>query len=274
MDEATRICARLLREGNAPRAELPSFDVPEVRRKVERRLRSVGLMLLTSSSSDYVGLRLAPDIVAAVPDAADLSDTSDAGFDAASHLGLRPEACALLVILWARLLLHRRTPPEAAEPPRVHLEALVRDFRSVLGGRSRIQRLVQQLRRLRFLAGQGEEIEAGPLLDLAIDGDRMMGFLRRETLAGLLEEQKREIASPGPPASGGHPPLGLGAQVLEAIARLGGTAAMGDLSRLTNAPASRLRRILRELETAGWVRRTGERASARYHLARRPEGES
>ena len=39
-----------------------------------------------------------------------------------------------------------------------------------------------------------------------------------------------------------------------------------DLSRLTEAPASRLRRLLRDLEAAGYVRRTGERASARYHL--------
>jgi DNA-binding IclR family transcriptional regulator len=38
------------------------------------------------------------------------------------------------------------------------------------------------------------------------------------------------------------------------------------LARMTDAPASRLRRVLKELEAAGRVRRTGERASARYHL--------
>jgi len=45
---------------------------------------------------------------------------------------------------------------------------------------------------------------------------------------------------------------------------------MGDLARQTDAPASRLRRILRDLEAAGRVRRTGERASARYHLLAGP----
>lgn len=261
MDEVTRICARLLREGSVARAEVPPLDDPDIRPEVERRLRSVGLMLATNDSSDHVGLRLVPEV------------TADAGLDAASHLGLRPEACALLVILWVRLVLQKRTASSKAEPPRVHLETLVHDFRSVLGGRGRIRSLVQELRRLRFLAGKGEEIEAAPLLEIAIDGERMVSFLRRGALAGLFDEQDLE-AEPGSPAPGIELPGGLSGQVLDAITRLGGTAAMGDLSRLTDAPASRLRRILRELQDAGWVRRTGERASARYHLIRRSGEES
>ena len=255
MDEATRICARLLREGSTRRAEIPLFDDPGIREEVERRLLAVGLVLATSSGSDHVGLRLAPEVAAEAP------------FDAASHLGLRAEACALLVILWARLVLQRRTT-DPVDRPHVLLETLVRDFQPVLGSRSRIRGLVQQLRRLRFLAGHGEEIEAGPLLELAIDGERMMGFLRREVLAGLLE-QPHGGPRPGPSPAEGEPPGGLGGRVLDAIARLGGTAGMGDLSRLTEAPASRLRRVLHDLEAAGWVRRTGERAGARYHLAAR-----
>ncbi|HSN86079.1 MAG TPA: helix-turn-helix domain-containing protein, partial [Thermoanaerobaculia bacterium] len=141
------------------------------------------------------------------------------------------------------------------------------------GGRGRIRSLVQELRRLRFLTGKGEEIEAAPLLEIAIDGERMMSFLRRGALAGLFEEQDPAAAPSGPPWPGVDLPGGLSGQVLDAISRLGGTAAMGDLSRLTDAPASRLRRILRELQDAGWVRRTGERASARYHLIRRPREE-
>lgn len=258
MDAATRICARLLREGSSPRAELPLLDDPEVREEVERRLLSVGLVLATSAGSEHVGLRLSPEVTAEPP------------FDTASHLGLRAEACALLVILWARLVLQRRTT-DPVERPQVLLETLVRDFQPVLGSRGRIRGLVQQLRRLRFLAGHGEEIEAGPLLELAIDGERMMGFLRREVLAGLLEKSPRDGAPPDRPLAEGEPPGGFGGLVLAAIARLGGTAAMGDLSRLTEAPASRLRRVLQDLEAGGWVRRTGERSGARYHLARRTE---
>ncbi|HEX3529948.1 MAG TPA: hypothetical protein VH988_23040 [Thermoanaerobaculia bacterium] len=284
MDEATRICARLLREGSVPRGALPDLDFPEVRHEVERRLQGVGLVLATSVYSEHVGIRLAPEV------------TADTAFDAASNLGLRSDACALLVILWARLVLQKRTAAETREVPgqsalftreqaaaargfrpRVRLEALVREFRPVLGGRSRIQSLVTQLRRLGFLAGHGEQVEAGPLLELAIDGERMVAFLRREVLAKLLAERE----SPGGPGKedgktaalgdgdqedGQGLLAGLGGQVVDALTRLGGSAAMGDLARLTAAPASRLRRTLRDLEAAGRVRRTGERSGARYHL--------
>jgi hypothetical protein len=255
IDEATRICARLLREGSVTRAEVPALEDSGVHREVEQRLRSVGLMLATSPSSGHVGLRLAPEVAA------------DAGLDAATHLGLRAEACALLVILWVRLIFQRQEAG-AAGPPRVHLETLVRDFQPVLGGRSRIRSLVQELRRLRFLAGSGEEIEAAPLLELALDGERILGFLRRDVLAALRDSPERATGLAGLPAA--KAPGGLGGQVLEIIDRIGGTATMGDLSRLTNAPASRLRRILHELQNSGWVRRTGERAGTRYHLTRRP----
>lgn len=278
MSEATRICARLLREGSVPRAALPDLDFPDVRHEVERRLGGVGLVLATSVFSEHVGIRLSPEI------------TADTAFDAATNLGLRSDACALMVILWARLVLQKRTAAETRElprqsalftreqaaaarsfRPRVRLEALVREFRPVLGGRSRIQSLVTQLRRLGFLAGYGEQIEAGPLLELAIDGERMVAFLRREVLAKLVAERegKAEDAEENGEARGQRVLDALEAlslRAVEAIAQLGGSAAMGDLARLTDAPASRLRRVLRELETAGRVRRTGERASARYHL--------
>jgi len=278
MDEATRICARLLREGSVPRGALPDLDFPEVRHEVERRLQGVGLVLATSVYSEHVGIRLAPEV------------TADTAFDAASNLGLRSDACALLVILWARLVLQKRTAAETREVPgqsalftreqaaaargfrpRVRLEALVREFRPVLGGRSRIQSLVTQLRRLGFLAGHGEQVEAGPLLELAIDGERMVAFLRREVLAKLLAERENpggqgNKEDGGTAADGEDLLAGLGGQVVDALTRLGGSAAMGDLARLTAAPASRLRRTLRDLEAAGKVRRTGERSGARYHL--------
>jgi hypothetical protein len=285
MNEATRICARLLREGSVPRAALPDLDFPDVRHEVERRLGGVGLVLATSVYSDHVGIRLSPEV------------TADTAFDAATNLGLRSDACALLVILWARLVLQKRTAAETRElpgqgalftreqaaaarsfRPRVRLEALVREFRPVLGGRSRIQSLVTQLRRLGFLAGYGEQIEAGPLLELAIDGERMVAFLRREVLAKLVAERTAggEAAGAAGEDSEARDQRGLDAlealsgRAVEAIAQLGGSAAMGDLARLTNAPASRLRRVLRDLESAGRVRRTGERASARYHLLETP----
>ena len=271
MDAATLICARLLRAGAVPRAELADLDFPEVRREVERRLQAVGLVLATSAYSDHVGIRLAAEVIA------------DSAFDAASNLGLRSDGCALLVILWARLVLQKRTATDTRElpgqaalfaggqaaaarsfRPSVRLEALVREFRPVLGGRSRIQALVTQLRRLQFLGGLGEVIEAGPLLELGIDGERMIGFIRREVLAKLLAERE---GGETPEADRDRPADVAAKRVLEALANLGGAAAIGELVRETGEKRERLRPVLKGLIAAGRLSLTGERGAARYHLA-------
>lgn len=248
MNQAIRICARLLRAGALPLTELPELEPPEVRREVERRLRSVGLVLATSPYSGHVGIRLAPEVA------------GDPAFEAASNLGLKPDACALLVVLWVRLVLPRRQAGERtpeALPPQVRLDTLARELRPLLGDRRHIRDLVSQLRRLNFLGGAGEVIEAGPLLELGIDGDRMLAFLRGGVLADLLKERER----------GARDAESLNSQVMEVLQRLGGSAEMTDLVRETGAPASRLRIVLRSLAEGGQVRRTGERRSARYHLA-------
>lgn len=259
--EAVRACALLLRAGALPRSEVPGLDVPEVRREIEKRLRGVGLVLATSPYSDHVGIRLAPEMA------------SDPAFEAASNLGLRADACALLVVLWVRLVLSRRSEAKAplsetGEPTersrlQVRLDTLARELRPLLGDRRHIRDLVGQLRRLNFLAGQGEVIEAGPLLELGIDSDRMIAFLRGGVLEGLLSERTER----GARRSEGDGLAGFAAQVLEILRRLGGSAGMTELVRETGAPASRLRIVLRSLAEAGHVKRTGERRSARYHLA-------
>ncbi|HWM95134.1 MAG TPA: hypothetical protein VN493_30540 [Thermoanaerobaculia bacterium] len=250
MNEAIRICARLLRTGALPHAEVPELDLPEVHREVERRLRGVGLVLATSPYSEHVGIRLAPEVA------------GDPAFEAASNLGLRADACALLVVLWVRLVLPKRQAgKKSPEPhPQVRLDILARELRPLLGDRRRIRSLVTQLRRLNFLAGQGEVIEAGPLLELGIDGERLLAFLRGGVLASLLKERQAGAKGPESLAS-------FSSKVLDVLRRLGGSAGMTDLVRETGAPASRLRIALRSLAADGSVRRTGERRSSRYHLA-------
>lgn len=261
MDEAARICARLLREGAAPRAELRALDHPDVRREVEERLERVGLVLATSAYSDHVGLRLSPGI------------TADAAFDAASNIGLHADHCALLTILWARLVLQKRTAVDTEETPgqrsllaadrtdearrftpSVRMETLVREFGNVLGSRTHIKSLVSRLRALGFLAGRGENIEPGPLLELGIDGERMIAFIRRGVLADLVARTEAPTAVDD----------GAEAQVLRALGDLGGGAVMADLAKVTGERPDRLRRILRDLIAAGRVHKVGERAATRY----------
>jgi hypothetical protein len=267
MNEAALVCARLLRDGTVPRAELAGLDHPDIRHEVERRFEAVGLVLATSAYSDHVGVRLSPEV------------TGDAAFDAASNLGLRADGCALLVILWARLVLQKRTasdtrqvpgqvallPGEQAAAarrftPLVRLETLFREFGATLGSRTHIKGLVSQLRRLGFLGGHGEVIEAGPLLELGVDGERMIAFIRRKVLAELLA-RGADGSAPETAAAG----TGEG-QVLEVLGRLGGNAAMKDLARETGERPERLRELLRGLVAAGRLERRGERFRARYYL--------
>jgi hypothetical protein len=261
MDEATLVCARLLREGTVPRVELAALDRPDVRGEVERRLDGVGLVLATSAYSDHVGIRHSPEV------------TADSAFDAASNLGLRADACALLVILWARLVLQKRTAnatrevPGQAEllgdhrahaarsfTPVVRFAAIVREFGDVLGSATHIRSLVTQLRKLGFAGGRGEVIEAGPLLELGIDGERMMSFIRREVLAQLLAEREAGVSADDDP----------GASILAALERVGGSAAISDLEREMGAKRAVLKRRLQALIDEGRVRREGQRGDARY----------
>lgn len=251
-DVPGRICSRLLLHGAVSRKALSGLDRPEVRREVEERLRAVGLALATAPESSLVGVRLLPEAAQA------------AGYDPVASLDLRADACALLAVLWVRLI--RPLPePGRRSRPRVGLNALLREFPSVFAGRSHLRRLLARLRRLRFLGGEGDTIEAGPLLEIGIDRKRMEALLRREEVARLFGVG---IEPPRPEgAAGGREVVeDLTGALLDTLAERGGVATMGDLSRATNAPASRIRRVLRDLEGAGRVRLTGRRAGTRYHL--------
>lgn len=276
MNDAARICASLLNGGPRLRTELPELDHPDLRREVESRLEAVGLVLATSAYSDHVGLRLSPQ-VAPAPE-----------FDAASNLDLKADACALLVILWAKLVLQKRTAADSQETPgqrsifagdeadearrfspRVRLTTLVREFGKVLGSRTRIKALVSRLRSLGFLAGRGETIEAGPLLELAIDGERMINFIRRQVIAGILEAETGDGRG-----DGDAPEDGPESRVLAALREAGGSAGMKRLSEIAGERPQRLRGALRALIEAGAVRKSGERGQTLYHLEERPCSDS
>jgi hypothetical protein len=111
------------------------------------------------------------------------------------------------------------------------------------------------LRKLGFAAGRGDVIEAGPLLELGIDGERMMTFVRREVLAQLLAEREA-----GAPAEDDDP----GVSLLAVLDRLGGSAAISDLERETKEKRAVLKRRLQMLIDEGRVRREGQRGDARY----------
>src|SRR6266496_1279750 len=265
MDDPRLICARLLRETAVERKELQALAFPEIRGEGERRLGDVGLTLATSAYSEHVGLRLLPDV------------SADAAFDSASNLGLKADHCALLVILWARLVLQKRTAADTRQTPgqahllpeyqleaarhfqpQIRFETLVREFGPTLGSREHLRRLVSTLRRLRFLGGRGELIEAGPLLELGIDGEKMTAFIRRRVLADLLEKD--------PSTDDEAAARTAEDQLLSVLEEFGREVSMNELAQRMGERPTRLRELLRDLEERGMVARRGERAKTRYRL--------
>src|SRR6266850_8048297 len=116
MNEAARICARLIASGAIPRSEAPELDHPAIREDVETRLHQCGLVLASSPYSDHYGVRLANDI--------------DAGaMDGPSNLGLGVNACALLTVLWAKLVLQKRTAAETQATPDAQGELITEERR-------------------------------------------------------------------------------------------------------------------------------------------------
>jgi hypothetical protein len=268
MDDPKLICARLLREAAVERSELRALDYPDIRADVERRLSDVGLTLATSAYSRHVGLRLSADV------------TADKAFDSASNLRLQADHCALLVVLWARLVLQKRTAADTRQVPGqiallaedrskaarefepfIRFETLAREFGAVFGSRTHLHGLVTTLRRLRFLSGKGEVIEAGPLLELGVDGEKMIAFIRRRVLSDLLgQQEKAGVDEPTKPT--------VEEQVCNVIEGLGGEASMKQLEAETGERPDRLRVVLRELQERGVVARTGVAAKTRYHVVR------
>ncbi len=274
MDEATRICARLLTAGTVPREELPGLDHPSIRAEVEERLSRCGLALASSAYSDHFGLRLS-------------TDASDATvIDAPSNLGLGADACALLAILWMRLALQRRTaedtrttpddqpallPEEQREAARsfipfVRFETLAREFGLHLGGRTRLKSLLGHLRRLGFVAYHRlDRIESGPLLELGIDGERMVSFIRSRVLSQYLDESpaSEELEPQEPTAAG---------QVLAALAAVAEPMGISDIERQTGISRRKLRNILDELRKDEKLEMIGTRGRARYRPTRAEGG--
>jgi len=270
MDEPTRICARLLTTGAVPREELPGLDHPSIRAEVEERLSRCGLALASSAYSDHFGLRLSTDV----------ADTTV--IDAPSNLGLGGDACALLAILWIRLALQRRTaedtrttpdeqpallPEERRKAarsyvPSVRFETLAREFGPHLGGRTRLKSLLSHLRRLGFVTYHRlDRIEAGPLLELGINGEQMVSFIRSRVLSQYLNESpaSEEMETDEPEYAD---------LVIAALGSVAEPVSIADIQQQTGIPRRQLRKVLDELREDGRLEMIGSRGQARYRPTR------
>ncbi len=94
---AEEICSRLLIDRWLPKRNFRDLLLDdELRQIVSRRLSGVGLQLVESFTSDFFAVRLKRDV------------ESDISFDWATNTRLPRGSVALLVILWAKLVLPKR----------------------------------------------------------------------------------------------------------------------------------------------------------------------
>jgi len=207
-DSAARLIARLLAQRYLPREDT------EIRRllvdssfhdEVEQRLAACGLRLLAQPFAAHVSVALLRETEGAV---FEQNDTWQA-----SNIGLPKDAVALLVILWALIILpkrERQLSSEAAQQdaqsemfenvkltPLAHeasrgiaVNVLLEDYGKLLGGRVRIQQFaLPQLSRLGFIDLRNKVIHEGPLLDLAFDYAEMAPRILQGALADLLKQR-------------------------------------------------------------------------------------
>jgi hypothetical protein len=185
-DGVAAMLAPFFHKGYVARKDAKGLMNPAHREEAERRLNGVGLTLAWSPYSRYYGLALADGPGGQKERITNMSE-------------LDRNALALLVILWARLVLPQRLAEEGREggvaEPTVSFQALDAEFGKKLGGR-RFEMYVGQLKRLGFLEyTRKDEIKAGPFLDLLGDSNQLASYLRQSTLAKVMREQPSSVES-------------------------------------------------------------------------------
>lgn len=219
-DAIASLIARLLAERWLPREDRAVRQVlvdAELRDDLDRRLAAAGLRLLEHPYAAHVAVGIARG------QESDVFGHGDAW--AASNLSLGRDTVALLVVLWALLVLPKRqrqvarqegerqheqeqmfaelkpvpVGTEVVEP--INERTLLADFADKLGGKGRLQMNLGTLQRHGFIVRRRERIHEGPLLDLAFDYERIASRVMDGALAHVIEEARAsQAAAPALPA--------------------------------------------------------------------------
>lgn len=217
MDEQTpaKFIARLLTERYILRGDALTQRVlidEGFRQEVERRLDECGLRLLDNPFAEHIAVALSQTAETDVFGGGDVW--------LSSNLGLQRDGVALLVLLWALIILPKRerqlarsTPdsdeqgdmfgsakplPKSADASKGIAEnLLLDDYGKQLGGKTRVNMNLGILSRVGFIKRQNKIIEEGPLLDLAFDYAQLAPRLIQGALGDLLAQRKDSSATKG-----------------------------------------------------------------------------
>ncbi|RPE77311.1 hypothetical protein [Vulcaniibacterium tengchongense] len=208
-DPIATLIARLLAERWLPREDAAVRQVlvdAELRDDLDRRLAAAGLRLLEHPYAAHVAVGVAR--------AQEHDVFGSARAWAASNLQLDRDALALLVVLWALLVLPKRqrqiarqeaeraqdqeqmfaelkpvpVGAEVVEP--VNERTLLADYGDKLGGKFRINLNLGLLQRHGFIVRRKERIHEGPLLDLAFDYERIASRVMDGALSFVVAQAR------------------------------------------------------------------------------------
>jgi hypothetical protein len=213
MDKEVRILvSKLLAQQSLPRRDKlvkKALTDEAFRQELDSRLYACGLAFMENPYAGHVALALNRDMEQPVMDDQEewLSNT----------MNLDRSAIALLVVLWALIILPKRqrqierrelgenqeqTEMFADEKPLetgrsvsapVNRNALIADFGDRLGKSTKIKANLGTLTRLGFIVQRQEEIHEGPLLDLLFDYHQLAGRILDGALHDLLGRRLSEV---------------------------------------------------------------------------------
>jgi hypothetical protein len=208
-DESQTLIARLLTHQTLRRDDKlvkRALSDELFRADVDSRLLACGLKLLDNVYADHVALALAREVEPKVFGVREVWQNN--------NFGLARDGVALLVVLWALIILPKRERQEshqnAAEDqndmfgkdkplPRaeessigISYKALLADFGDKLGKKTRMDMNLGQLAKLGFVERKGDAILEGPLLDLMMDTDMLKDRIVNGALADIFKRAPAE----------------------------------------------------------------------------------
>ena len=178
------------------------------------RLLACGLKLLDNVYADHVTLALTRTIEPKIFGARDVWQNN--------NFGLARDGVALLVVLWAQIILPKRERQETHQHadddqndmfgtdkplPRaedasigIAYKALLADFGDKLGKKTRMDMNLGTLAKLGFIERRGDFIVEGPLLDLMMDTDVLKERIINGALADVFKRAPARLGAVDPDA--------------------------------------------------------------------------
>ncbi len=238
-DDTQILIARLLTHQTLRRDEKlvkRALSDEQFRQDVDARLLACGLKLLDNVYADHVTLALTRTIEPKIFGARDTWQNN--------NFGLARDGVALLVVLWALIILPKRErqathqhadddqndmfgtdkPVPRAEDTSIGIpyKALLADFGDKLGKKTRMDMNLGILSKLGFIERRGDILVEGPLLDLLMDTDLLKERIINGALADVFKRAPDQVV---------HIPRAALAAANEAVADEAATDEVADAIR-------------------------------------------